>query len=148
MDLRDAIQKAAQILDQERVVPTVGYEAVTPDPVMSVLSAVVGPLNERGKRFRAIQEHPEKFQFKSLNFELPCALLDQVPAQDRPAWLASLRSRITNAQSYRHGPEKCWGQDNGSAARPNYRLLRNSLFAEETSSPLSSLSVKQPPAPV
>ncbi len=75
MDLRDAIQKAAQILDQERVVPTVGYEAVTPDPVMSVLSAVVGPLNERGKRFRAIQEHPEKFQFKSLNFELPCAFV-------------------------------------------------------------------------
>src|SRR5260370_10126512 len=101
MDVRDAIQKAAQILDQERDVPTVGYEAVTSDPVVSALSALVGPLKERGKRFRAVQEHPEGFQFKSLNFELLCALLEQVPSQDRARWLASLCSRITNAQSYR-----------------------------------------------
>jgi len=102
MDLRDAIQKAAQILDQERVVSTVSYEAVTTDPVMSAVSVLVGPLKERGKHCRAVQERPEEFQFKSLNFDLLCALWDQVPPQDRPAWLASLLARIASARSYRH----------------------------------------------
>jgi hypothetical protein len=102
MDLRDAIQKAGQILDQERVSPTVGYELATTDRTLSVLSVVVGPLTDRGTRFRAVQEHPERYQFKSLNFDLLSALLDQVPVQNRHEWLASLRSRLSNARSYRH----------------------------------------------
>jgi hypothetical protein len=102
MDLHDAIQKAGQILDQERVQPTVGYAAITTDPVASALSNLVPPLTDRGTHFREVQEHPEKFQFKSLNFDLLCALLDQVSAPDRSAWLRSLLSRISNARSYRH----------------------------------------------
>src|SRR5580658_303367 len=102
MDLRDAIQKAGQILDQERVSPTVGYELATTDLTLTVLSAVVGPLTERGTHFRGVQAHPERYQFKSLNFDLLSALLDHVPEQNRQEWLASLHSRISNVRSYRH----------------------------------------------
>jgi hypothetical protein len=105
MDLRDAIQKAGQILDQERASPTISYELAAPVPTttaLSLLSALAGPLTERGKPFRAVQEHPERFQFNSLNFDLLSALLDQVPAQNKQEWLASLRSRISNARSFRH----------------------------------------------
>jgi hypothetical protein len=113
MDLRDAIQKAGQILDQERVSPTVGYESAITDSTTSgalaVLSALVGPLAKRGERFRAVQEHPENFQFKSLNFDLLSALLDQVPAQNRQEWITSLRSRISNARSCRHTSSEVLG---------------------------------------
>ncbi len=105
MDLRDAIQKAGQILDQERVSPTVTYESASTDATLSALSVMVGPLTEHGKHFRAVQEHPEKSQFKSVNFDLLSALLDHVPAQDRQEWLASLRSRLFDARSYRYRGE-------------------------------------------
>jgi hypothetical protein len=109
MNLRDAIQKAGQILDQERVSPTVSYELATTDKTLTVLSAFVGALTERGTHFRALQEHPERYQFKSLNFDLLSALLDHVPAQDRQEWLASLRSRTSNARSYRHTSSEVLG---------------------------------------
>lgn len=109
MDLRDAIQKAGQILDQERVSPTVSYELATNDPTLTALSLLVGPSTERGRRFRAVHEHPERFQFKSLNFDLLSALLDQVPAQDRQGWIALLRSRISNPRSYRHTSSQVLG---------------------------------------
>jgi len=102
MNLHDATQKAGQILDQERVGPTVGYELVTGNPLADALLSQAPPLNERGKRFRTVEEHPERFQFRSLNFNLLCALLDQVPTQDRTPWLAPLLSRVSNARSYRH----------------------------------------------
>jgi hypothetical protein len=109
MDLRDAIQKAGQILDQERVSPTVGYELATTDAMIRAFSLLSGPLTNRGERFRAVEEHPERFQFKSLNFDLLSAVLDQVPAQYRQEWLASIRSRISNKRSYRHTSSEVLG---------------------------------------
>jgi hypothetical protein len=103
MNLLDAIQKAGQILDQERVEPTVGYDTAEPVSVIGAFAALTGPLNERGNKHpRIVQEHPERFQFKSTNFDLLCALLDQVPEQSRPALLASVLPRISEARSYRH----------------------------------------------
>lgn len=104
MDLRDAIQKAGQVLDKERDSPSVGYELVASDPLASALLSHAPPLNERGRPFRAVEGHPERFQFRSLRFNLLCALLDQVPTQDRTAWFASLLSRISDARSFRHLP--------------------------------------------
>ncbi|MBZ5645759.1 MAG: hypothetical protein LAN37_00885 [Acidobacteriia bacterium] len=101
MNLHDANQKAEQILDQERVEPTVRYEMAPTETVIQVLATFAGPLKERGKHPRTIQERPEQFQFKSTNFDLLCAILDQVPSQNRPAFVASVRSRISDARSYR-----------------------------------------------
>jgi hypothetical protein len=103
MELRDAIRMAGQILDQERMEPTVGYATAEPVPVVSAFAALAGPLTERGKKHpRSVQEHPEEFQFKSTNFDLLCALLEQVPEQTRPALLGSTLSRISDARSFRH----------------------------------------------
>jgi len=102
MDLRDATQKAGQILDQERIEPTVGYGRATPASLLDALDALAGPLTERGKKHpRSIHEHPEKFQFTSTNFDLLCALLEQVPEQSRPALLGSTLARISDARSFR-----------------------------------------------
>jgi hypothetical protein len=113
MNLHDAIQKAEQILDQERNGPTVGYEVLpTASALFPTASAVGGLLtsftlaNERGKHPREVRENPGEFQFKSINFELLCAILDQVSEADRPALFASLLSRLSDARNYRHKYEE------------------------------------------
>lgn len=96
MDLRDAIRMAGQILDEERIEPTVGYCSTETVSVVGALAALAGPLAERGKKHpRSVQEQPEKFQFTSTNFDLLCALLDQLPEQSRPALLRSTLPRIS-----------------------------------------------------
>jgi len=101
MNLRDAISKAGQIMDQERVEPTVRYDL---SPVITDPVTIFNSIIERGKRPRQVRENPEESQFKSGNFDLLCALLDQVPEQDRAALFVFLRSRISNEHSYRHKP--------------------------------------------
>jgi hypothetical protein len=104
MDARDAIRKAGQILDEERVEPTVRYESAAADRVIAAMAALSGPLRERGQHPRTVQEHPEGFQFKSTNFELLCAILDQIPEQGKTALFASLASRIKDPRSFCHEP--------------------------------------------
>ena len=106
MDLRDACQKADQILDEERIHPTISYglskAALTALGGMAALASWMGP-NDRGKQHpRIVRVDPEEHQFKSVNFDLLCAVFDQVREQDRPTLFASLRSRILDTKSYRH----------------------------------------------
>src|SRR5258708_20725053 len=97
MDLRDAIQKGGQILDQERVEPTISYETTRTAPEVAAILASVLLTNERGSQHpRPVRENPGNFQFKSENFDLLCAILDQVSEQDRPVLIGSLNSRISN----------------------------------------------------
>ncbi len=106
MNLRDAIQKAEQILDQERAEPTVRYEAFEPTPgILSVLGNwVIASEQAYRNRPLAVRENPQGFQFKSTNFDLLCVILDQLSERDRPALCPSLLSRISNARSFRHIP--------------------------------------------
>jgi hypothetical protein len=101
MDLRDAISKVGQILDEERMRPTVKYQMAVPMPLANAAAAALHPLSQRGRHPRAVQEQPEKFVFRSANFDLLCTILDQVPQQDRPALLAVPLSRIADRGSYR-----------------------------------------------
>src|ERR1700674_2629849 len=101
MNLRDALQKANQILDEERINPTVCYDTTTASPVLDALARLTLQ-SERGYHPRLVREKPDEFQFKSVNFDLLCTILDQVPDQDRSPLLASLASRILDASSYRH----------------------------------------------
>ena len=75
MNLRDAIAKAAQILDEERIDPTIEYKI---SPVITDPGTILTTLSERVKRPRRVRENPEDFQFESGNFDLLCAILDQV----------------------------------------------------------------------
>jgi hypothetical protein len=103
MNLQEANYKANQILDQERIEPTAGYMPVFTGSIIDALGSFNSPLLERGNKHpRTIQEQPEKFQFKSTNFDLLCAILDQLAEQNRLAFLASLSSRISDVKSFRH----------------------------------------------
>jgi hypothetical protein len=106
MNLRDAIEKAGQILDEERIEPTVDYEI---SPLITGSAAVFNSVLERGRRPCRVRENPEEFQFKSGNFDLLCALSDQVPERDRPALFATLSSRIMLTRSYRHRSKEVLG---------------------------------------
>lgn len=101
MNLQDAIQKANRILDEERVTPTVQYEYAAQEQVLQALSSMVRELTPRLQGIR-VQEHPERYQFRSINFDLLSALFDQVPEQNISAWSATLLSRISNKNSFRH----------------------------------------------
>ena len=80
MNIRGAIANVGQILDEERICPTAVYGLVS--PVLSSAAAVVMALRERGADRRSVQENPEEFVLRCTNFDLLCALLDQVPQPD------------------------------------------------------------------
>lgn len=98
MNLLDAVEKVGQILDEERMEPTVRYTARAP----VVNAAAANAFRERGTHPRSVQEHPEDFLFKSKNFDLLCTLLDQVAERDRPSLLTASLLRISDGGSYRH----------------------------------------------
>lgn len=109
MNLHDAIQKAGQILDEERAAPTVRYQAA-PNKFLGSAKELFAAIadsaleSERGKHPRTVRENPQEFQFKSANFDLLCALLDQVQEEERPGLFATFGSRILTARSFRHRP--------------------------------------------
>lgn len=116
MELVEAINKAGQILDEERLRPTAGYSPVSPavtEPRLETSTAwrVLQTLGragdaqqlsyERHKRPRPVHENPDTFRFQSVNYDLLLALYSQVEAGDRPAFIAALLSRISASSSAR-----------------------------------------------
>ncbi|MGD0007655.1 MAG: hypothetical protein ABSE93_03795 [Terriglobia bacterium] len=106
MELREALDKANQILDEERSSPTVRYtsdlEAMKPKDSWGGTVAVLAALTEpqmlqaiRSQRPRQLEEGPRKWRFKSVNYDLLRALLSRVAEDSRPAFLAALSHRLT-----------------------------------------------------
>jgi hypothetical protein len=104
MDLRDAIRKAGQILDQERAEPTVNYDAMGHAPDTAAALGSLIQTSERGTHPRRVRENPQEFQFRSTNFDLLNALIDQVSETDKLAVFVSLSARISNGRSFSHKP--------------------------------------------
>jgi hypothetical protein len=107
MELRDATDKANQILDEERSSPTVQYslrvEAIKLDAPfareLGMLAVVAEPRTLqiiRSQRPRQIVEDPRKWEFKSVNYDLLCALLSQVPEDSRATFLAAVLARLNS----------------------------------------------------
>jgi hypothetical protein len=99
MNIPEAVATAEQILDEERIFPTVVYGLAS--PAVNSAAPTVMALGQRVARRRDIQERPENFIFRSTNFDLLGALLDQVPQQDKSAVLVASLSRISSRESYR-----------------------------------------------
>jgi hypothetical protein len=102
MELRDAIEKANQILNEERANPTVRYRKreIVPGALGEIaasLSTHVELRQIRSKRPRSVQENPHAWVFESTNYTLLCALLSQVPEQDRHGFLTGALMRIVSA---------------------------------------------------
>jgi hypothetical protein len=102
MELQEALSKANQILDEERVSPTVTYvcEPQSINNAVQVAVALVGTMNlpaARSQRPREIIENPTSYRFKSINYNLLCALLSQhVNESDRLAFNAGIALRLVS----------------------------------------------------
>ena len=132
MKVQDAIEIAQRILDQERFKPTVSYL-----PVGSGNPAFVN----------GVQADPQKFLFKSDNFELLCSLLDQVHEQDRPSLLAVALSRLSNRDSYRDRSNEISKLANPRAVPQSCLLSASYLLGAVKSNCSFTISVGQHRAP-
>jgi len=98
MELREAINKANQILDEERISPTTKYTPrKTGDAALDALAihAADGRLTRmRSRRPRKVLEDPTAFQLESANHMLLCALLSQVPEESRAAFFSAVLARV------------------------------------------------------
>jgi hypothetical protein len=106
VELNDAINKANQILEEERSSPTVRYslrlKEMEPGDVAGQLVTMVAMLKEpeqlqviRSQRPRQIVEDPQRWAFKSVNYDLLCALHLQLPEDSRQAFLSSVLARLS-----------------------------------------------------
>ncbi len=101
MELREALSKANQILDEERVSPTIDYDCVPQgERPAQLVVAIMGITNLhalRAQRPRQIIENPTTYRFKSTNYDLLCALLSRLAENDRPAFLCVVAVRLVSA---------------------------------------------------
>ena len=101
MEFSDALRKAAQILDEERVRPTVSYRPYSSGQDLAAsVGAVINVLDlreERRKRPRPVHESPDEFRFASTNYELLLSLFSQVSVKERTGFVATLLSNFDSA---------------------------------------------------
>jgi hypothetical protein len=109
MELQEALAKAGQILDEERAAPTVSYvpngkELVGPDAgpnassleSIAVLTAGIQLSTIRLQRPRPLQENPRVWTFKSINYNLLCALHAQLSIGSRPGFVKGILQRMAS----------------------------------------------------
>ena len=103
MELSEAIRKAAQILDEERIRPTVAYQ---PQPSSQDLGVrliaafdVMKLREERQARPRPVHESPDEFKFASTNYELLLSLFSQVSVNERSAFVGFLLTYVPEPAS-------------------------------------------------
>ncbi|HEY2361843.1 MAG TPA: hypothetical protein VGK36_12040 [Candidatus Angelobacter sp.] len=105
MDLSDALQKTGQILDEERINPTVAYQ-LSKAKVTNLGAAAslyqLANLYQYRIHPRPINDDPTEYQFKSMNFDLLCAMFERVPEHNKQVLYANMNSRICDARSFRH----------------------------------------------
>jgi hypothetical protein len=106
MELKDALAKARQILDEERAFPTVRYEVdvagiaessgkvVAAAVALSALSQPNQLAVNRSRRPRSVIERSGMWVLKSENYDLLCALHSRVDSDSRPVFVTSLLHRI------------------------------------------------------
>jgi hypothetical protein len=106
MELRDALDKARQILDEERRFPTVKYAPqlrprdtrVPAEQMLAVLerrNALDRLTMLRGNRPREVLEQPGCYRFESANYDLLCALLARLRGGDRASFLHGVLARLS-----------------------------------------------------
>jgi hypothetical protein len=111
MELREAIGKVYQILDEERSNPTVRYslrlESLAADSglgqTLAIVTALAAPQDLariRSMRPREIEEDPRKWKFESVNYNLLCALVSRVGEADRPGFLTAVADCLESSSGH------------------------------------------------
>lgn len=93
MELNEALEKAAQILDEEQARPTVKYRSTAPSTLLASLAQTM-LLTERDHRPRNVCEDPESWALESVNFNLLRAIFSQIADGDRPAFISGLLQSV------------------------------------------------------
>jgi hypothetical protein len=126
MDLAQAIQKANNILNEERVLPTVTYidpvaewmadvnkrgkdARLTPEAVKAMKDREktnsdphFNLYHERSLRPRIVHESPYQYVFRSVNFDLLRILFGQIQECDRGLFVAGLLARISGEKASKY----------------------------------------------
>jgi len=110
MELKEALAKAGQILDEERAAPTVSYKfdekalaAEFPGTSAGAVRALAISLGEsrlaliRSQQPRPVQEDPRVWTFESVNYNLLCALHAQIAPDARPAFVEGILRRMASS---------------------------------------------------
>ena len=111
MELKEALAKAGQIFDEERAAPTVRYEldakeiaAVSPRDYAAVFGGLAVLTGDerlagiRSQRPRPVQENPRFWAFKSINYNLLCAVSSQIAADSRATFVKGILQRMAKAE--------------------------------------------------
>lgn len=122
MNLSEALEKAARILEEEQVQPTLGYRYVSdawpsnqwyqrndlePKGWTPAMAAQVGLATERQQRPREVYEDPKLYVFESTNFRLLVKIFSQVAETDRASFVSSLLEYVRKpirARGLKKGP--------------------------------------------
>lgn len=105
MDLREAFEKAQQILLEEQGYPTCRYTYVAKEPGLGgstteslmKLAATMGLGSERTERPRKVHENPKEYKFESVNFDLLAKVFNQVKEPERPSFVSGLLQFVEKA---------------------------------------------------
>jgi len=106
VELYEATRKVGQILDEERVQPTVRYAWLLPRKLGSgwqTLAQMASPqalAQQRQFRPRVVHEDTQPFQFMSVNYDLLSALAGQVA--DRHSIVPAILGRIADPRAFRY----------------------------------------------
>lgn len=99
MNIDDAKQGANQVLDDERICPTVRY--VSPSPHFGTAVPFNTPFGQRGQNPRPVSNVPGNFILESTNYNLLVSFYSRIPAPDKSTFVASVRDRIAAPDSFR-----------------------------------------------
>jgi hypothetical protein len=101
MELKEALESANEILDEEQKSPTVSYvDSFFGGPgFLGAMANLAGPMylnSLRLHRPRTVEDYPHRYVFRSTNYTLLIALLSQVPEPMRPNFIQSIMLRIVS----------------------------------------------------
>src|SRR5712692_3328322 len=121
MNLSEALERAARILEEEQVQPTVGYRYVSDSWPSNqryqqydlqqkgwtpAMAAQTGLATERNQRPRQVYEDPKMYVFESTNFNLLVKIFSQVAEADRASFVSALLNYVRKpiaARAHKYG---------------------------------------------
>jgi hypothetical protein len=112
MNISEALEKAARLLQEEQTRPTLGYKYVSEkwpsnqwmqqfdlqkQGYTPAMAAITGLYDERKKRPRQVYEDPKLYVLDSTNFELLVKLFSQVADAARPTFVFSILEYVRSS---------------------------------------------------
>jgi hypothetical protein len=112
VEFGSAVKAVNRILDQERREPTVAYSPVAANELAEAFAAAVIVPNRRKRRPREIQRDPNRFIFKSKNYDLLASVFSSVPIEHQMGLAVVMAARIhtdaTHKSMRSHYPQLNW----------------------------------------